>query len=31
LPGNIDAENSKGTNLLIKDGAEIFTETKDLL
>jgi predicted Rossmann fold nucleotide-binding protein DprA/Smf involved in DNA uptake len=29
--GNIYNENAKGTNLLIKDGAEIFTKTEDLL
>lgn len=31
LPGNINTPNSKGTNLLIKDGAKIITSCKDIL
>lgn len=31
VPGNVTNENSKGTNNLIKQGAYIFTETKDIL
>ena len=31
LPGNINSLYSKGTNLLIKDGAKIITSTEDIL
>ena len=31
LPGPIDSEVSKGTNKLIKEGAELVTEAKDIL
>ena len=31
LPGNIDAINSSGTNELIKNGATVVTEVKDIL
>ena len=31
LPGNVNTPNSKGTNLLIKDGAKIVTSCKDIL
>ncbi len=31
VPGNIDSVNSKGTNALIKDGAFIVTDCKDVL
>ena len=31
LPGNVDIINSSGTNQLIKNGAELVTEVKDIL
>ncbi len=31
VPGNIDNSNSKGTNNLIKDGANVLTDYKDVL
>ena len=31
VPGNIDSENSKGTNELIKQGAKVITSYTDIL
>lgn len=31
VPGNIDSDNSYGTNNLIKQGAKVFTEINDIL
>ncbi len=31
IPGNIFAANSKGTNLLIKSGAKVITDTEDII